>query len=569
MVPERVLLTAVVPEALGEPLAHLDTVGVAEPPVGLREEEALGDHVPVAQGVGVDEGHTDAVPETVADTEGDPEIVAVRGGDAVTELEWEVEGVAPAVADVVDDLLAVEEPQSVPEGDGVAVVVWHAVVVGEMEVHAETVEEELPVGVFLLVGDTDTVAEGEADVEEHGVEDAVREGVLLVVEEGESVGEASEEADAVGVAEAHADRELEAVPVVLTVPQADRDTVVEPDAQNVGEGVPLEEKHAVIEYVGEGVEEALLHGEAVAEAQGEAEALSEAVGHCDAVVEAELHKVPDCVEDSEADTVRDAVWHADAEGDAEMEPERDEVAQVERDAVGQPDWDGDALTDLEPHPEAVPVEDSEGEGLPMVRDAEGVRLVVPEPHSVGEVEALGVALSLPLPAADAVDDWEREGEPLPHAVAEAEAHWVALPVPHLLPLALTEGLRVPLPQPVGVGLAEELREGVEHTEGVALCEGLSVPLPHALAEGHVEEEAVPVGLPVPVDVAEEVAVACRRRATPGEHAVGPSSSKRSTRGRIRITPPAAGGEPPRPPFTAPTGRGAAQPTRRGGEEPMV
>lgn len=220
-----------VPEEEGDPLEEKHPVKVAEPPVGLKLEEALTENVPVPQGDSEFDALTVAVGVTQAVIEGEPVAELLDAGVPVTDVDCDTEGVPAVVKDAVADLLAVEDPQSVPVGEGVPELDAQPVEEGVPEVDADTVGVLLSVNVALLVGEADTVPEADAEADAHAVEDAVSEGVPLLVVVGVSVGEVREDADAVLLPVAHADTELEPVPVVLPVPEGDWVTVEVLDTQ--------------------------------------------------------------------------------------------------------------------------------------------------------------------------------------------------------------------------------------------------------------------------------------------------------------------------------------------------
>ncbi len=539
-----------VPEEEGDPLEEKRPVKVAEPPEGLKLEEALTENVPVPKGDREFDALTVAVGVTQAVIEGEPVTELLDEGVPVTDVDCDTDGVPAVVGDAVADLLAVEDPQSVPVGEGVPELDTQPVGEGVPEVDADTVGVLLPVSVAMLVGEADTVPEADAEADAHAVEDAVREGVPLLVVEGVRVGEAREDADAVLLPVAHADTELEQVPVVLPVPEGEWVTVEVLDTQYVFDGDAMLEKLAIGEYVGEGEDEAHTEKEREVEGQDVELWLGESVGLCEDVPDAEAHTVRVALPARDGDADGLPVPHALAVVEPVTEPDTDAVGHNEGDAVEEGVCDTDALCDREPHGvgEAEGHGVTEGEAQVRVADIDALR--VPDPQGEGVDDALGDREPLPLPHADAVVDCEGDLVYVTHTDTEGDALKVALAQKLGVTLAHAECDRVLLAQKVEVVHEEALTEKLTLTVGLAVCEGEAVPQGLADTVGDCDGEGVPqavaVELPVPEDVAEDVAVACRRRAAPGLPAPGPSSSKRHAkrRGGIRKAPK-EGGPPPR------------------------
>ena len=268
-------------------------------------------------------------------------------------------------------------------------------------------------------------------------------------------------------------------------------------AEPVREGVAQPLPEAKAEAQGEGVLVRHKLGEAVELPLREAEAQPEAGCEGVALPLYEAQMVP--------------VAHPVAEGVGPLEGERLPVEHTE--GVRQP------------LPVAVALAQGEGGGLGVplgVTLAQGVALGRGETQALAlglaESErvkvALGEALAKPVCVTEAVEQGEREGEPVPQGVGVAQEEWVGLPVALGVPQPLAEGDC----EELGLGEAEVPLEGdtvaqpeldrvtytVPHGEEERLAVREAVAVPQGVAGGEAELLGVDVSkkLPLPLPLAD-------------------------------------------------------------------
>jgi hypothetical protein len=339
------------------------------------------------------------------------------------------------------------------------------------------------------------------------------------VPQGDAEGEAHADGDAVTLGERVSTR---GVPV----PRA-RAPLGEPLPLTEGQGVsvrlPGDERDAEPLRDGDAVPEAVVDTELLTRGDAESEMVAQGEGLCvREPLTLPLSVGPSAHGESEGELEE---LTAAAEGVADGEPDTDAVAQSEEEAEGLREACGESVGDSEGL--SVPVSEggpSEGLTVPLtLRRGKGVEepLLEGETAGVGEPEALGERLKVPLTdgewlmAGEREGETETEGEPLPTGDRELEAVGKS-PVGDADAVSVALPVREPLPQ----GVAERDARGVPVAGakvGVDACVTLVVARGVPVApvnDGEGAREALP--LPVAEAQAVPLGVAVSRAVLLGE-----------------------------------------------------